>query len=45
MRTFTIILIVARKIATTMQVEAIDLQEAREIATDLFGIMSNIKII
>lgn len=45
MRTFTIILIVARKIATTMQIEAIDLQEAREIAVDLFGVMANIKII
>lgn len=45
MRTFTIILIVAKKIATNMQIQAIDLQEAEEIATDLFGVMSNFKII
>lgn len=45
MRTFTIILIVAKKIATNMQIQAIDLQEAKEIAISLFGATSNIKII
>lgn len=45
MKTFTVLLIVANMIVTSIQVEAIDATEAYEIADDIFGMNSNIKLI
>lgn len=45
MKTFTILLYVAGKIATMLKIEAFDLIDAKEIATDLFGNLNNIKIL